>query len=191
MGLAVRDATRQQPWLAACQVAPASCEPVLPRLATLLVPFVATCCRQARNPPAQTSLGGWLSAVERNKVAASASRFGPDRLPRPRFMGWAPGEDGPWRPERPRHVAAHWGHAAGVLVFAPAGVPTSGTASVGVARQWCGRLGQVDPCPGAISWGSVAGAGHPLVDLRLDGPHAWTTAQARRDTAGGPNAHRG
>jgi SRSO17 transposase len=109
----------------------------------------------------------------------------------PRFIGWAPGEDGPWRHELPRQVAAHLGHAEGGLVFAPAGCPQSGTESVGVARQWCGRLGKVDHCQVALSWGYVSGAGHTLVALRLYLPKAWTPDKARRATAGGPNAHRG
>jgi SRSO17 transposase len=106
-------------------------------------------------------------------------------------MGWAPWEDGPLRQELTRQVAAPLGHAEGVLVFAPAGFPQSGTASVGVARQWCGRLGQVDHCQVALSLGDVSGAGHPLVAMHLYVPTAWTTDQARLDKAGVPNAHRG
>jgi SRSO17 transposase len=83
------------------------------------------------------------------------------------------------------------GHAEGVLVFDPSGFPKSGTESVGVARQWCGRLGKVDNCQVAVSLGYVSGAGHTLVDMRLYLPKAWTTDQARLDKAGVPNAHRG
>jgi SRSO17 transposase len=35
-----------------------------------------------------------------------------------------------------------------------------------VARQWGGRLGQVDTCHVAVSLGSVAGEGQTLVDRR-------------------------
>jgi SRSO17 transposase len=76
-------------------------------------------------------------------------------------------------------------------VFDPSGCPQSGTASVGVARPWCGRLGQVDNCQVAVYLGSVSGAGHTLVDLRRYLPKAWTTVQARLDQAGVPHAHRG
>jgi hypothetical protein len=68
----VRYATRKQPLLAACQVAPESFEQVRPRLATFLVPCVETCCRQERPQPAPPSLGGLLAEVARKKVAASA-----------------------------------------------------------------------------------------------------------------------
>lgn len=95
------------------------------------------------------------------------------------------------RQELTRQVAAHLGHAEGVLVFDPSGFPKSGTESVGVARQWCGRLGKVDNCQVAIYLGYVSGAGHTLVDMRLYLPKAWTTDKARLDKAGVPNAHRG
>ena len=88
-------------------------------------------------------------------------------------------------------MAARLGRAEGVLGCAPAGLPKSGPASVGGARQWCGRLGQVDHCPGAGSLGDVAGAGPTLVAMRLSRPNAWTPDKARLDKAGGPTAHRG
>ena len=129
----VRYATRKQPWLAACQVAPASCAQVIPRLATLMVPFVEPCCRQALTQHAPPSLCGLRSDVERKNVAAIAYRFGPDRLPLPRCMGWAPGADAPVRQALTRPGAAPLGHAEGVWVCAPSGCPTSGTESGGGA----------------------------------------------------------
>ena len=186
-----RYATRKQQLLAECQVAPAIFDQVLPRLTTFMAPFVATFCRQALDQQAYTSICGLLSDVERKNIASIAYRFGQDRLPRQRFIGWAPWDDVPLRQELTRQVAEHLGHADGVLVFDPSGFPKSGTASVGVARQWCGRLGKVDNCQVAVSLGYVSGAGHTLVDMRLYLPKAWTTDQARLDKAGVPTAHRG
>jgi SRSO17 transposase len=60
-------------------------------------------------------------------------------------------------------------------VFDPSGFPKSGTESVGVARQWCSRLGKGDHGQVAVSLGYVSGAGHTLVDLRLYVPKEWTT----------------
>lgn len=61
---------------------------------------------------------------------------------------------------------------------------------MGVARQWCGRLGKVDHCHVAMYLGSVSRKGHSLVDTRLSLPTAWTKATARLDQAGGPHASR-
>jgi len=78
-----------------------------------------------------------------------------------------------------------------VLVFDPSGFAKSGHDSVGVARQWCGRLGKVDTCQVALSLGYVSSRGHTLVDTRLYVPKEWTQDKARLDKAGVPNTHRG
>ena len=186
-----RYATRKQQLLAECQVAPAIFDQVLPRLATFMAPFVETFCRQEPDQHAQTYVCGLLSEVEHKNVESIAYRFGQDRLPLQRFIGWAPWDDMPLRQELTRQVAEQLGQAAGVLVFDPSRFPKSGTESVGVARQWCGRLGKVDNCQVAVYLGYVSGAGHTLVDMRLYLPKAWTTDTARLDKAGVPKAHRG
>jgi len=191
MGMEARYVTRKQPWLEACQVAPAIVDQVMPRVATFLAPFVAPFCRQAPDQHAHTSVWGLRADVARQHVAAIAERGGHDRLPLQRVIGWARWEDAPWRQEVTRQVAEPWGHADGVLGCAPAGCPTSGPASGGVARQWWGRLGQVDHGHVAVAMGDVSGAGHPLVDMRLSLPHAWTTAKARLANAGVPATPRG
>src|SRR2546422_3457848 len=187
----VEYATRKQQLLHECHVAPEIFHQVMPRLATFLAPFVRPFCRQEPAHHAHTYVYGLLSDLERKNVESIAYRFGQDRLPLQRFIGWAEWDDAPLRQELTRQVAQHLGQADGVLVFDPAGFPKSGTESVGVARQWCGRLGKVDNCYVAVSLGYVSGAGHTLVDMRLYLPKAWTTDQARLDKAGVPTAHRG
>jgi SRSO17 transposase len=61
---------------------------------------------------------------------------------------------------------------------------------VGVARQWCGRLGKVDNCQVAIYLGYVSRKGHTLVDSRLYLPKEWTKETARLDKAGVPKTSR-
>src|SRR5207245_1835565 len=61
---------------------------------------------------------------------------------------------------------------------------------VGVARQWCGRLGKVDNCQVAMYLGYVSRKGHTLVDQRLFLPKEWTKDTARLDKAGVPKAYR-
>ena len=70
--MAARYATRKQPLLAECQVAPAIFDQGLPRLTTLRAPFVATFCRPERAQQAHTSICGRLSEVERTKIASLA-----------------------------------------------------------------------------------------------------------------------
>jgi len=184
-------ATRKQQLLEECQVAPQIFDQVMPRLATFMVPFVDTFCRQEPAAHAQTYVRGLLSDVARKNVESIAYRFGHDRLPLQRFMGWAPWDDGPLRQALTRQVAEHLGQADGVLVCDPSAFAKSGPDSVGVARQWCGRLGKVDHCQVAVSLGDVSGEEHTLVDMRLSLPKTWTQDPARLDKAGVPKDRRG
>ena len=105
------------------------------------------------SPPAGRYVQGLLSDVERKNVEAIADHCGQDRLGVQGCSGWEDWEDAPWRQTLRSHVGQHVGHADGVLVFEPSAFPKSGRESVGVARQWCGRLGTVDHCHVAIDLG--------------------------------------
>src|SRR5712691_2039005 len=184
-------ATRKQQLLEECHVSPQIFDQVMPRLETFMAPFVATFCRREPSAHAQTYIRGLLSDLERKNVESIAYRFGQDRLPLQRFIGWAPWDDAPLRQELTRQVAEQLGHADGVLVFDPSGFPKTGPESVGVARQWCGRLGKVDNCQVAVYLGYVSGKGHTLVDMRLYLPKEWTQDKARLDKASVPTDRRG
>lgn len=186
-----RYAFRKTQLLDACQVAPEIFAQVIPRLYTFMKPFVTIFHGQVDAQHAKTSLCGLLSDVERKNIASIASRFGQSRLPLQGFIGWHEWDDEPLRQELRRQVKTHVGQGDGVLVCDPSGCPKSGGASVGVARQWCGRLGQVDNCQVAIDWGDVSRKGHTLVDTRLSLPKAWTKDKTRLDTAGVPQGDRG
>jgi SRSO17 transposase len=187
----VEYATRKQQLLQECHVAPEIFHQVMPRLETFLAPFVRPFCRQEPAHHAHTYVYGLLSDLERKNVESIAYRFGQDRLPLQRFIGWAEWDDAPLRQELTRQVAQHLGQADGVLVLDPSAFPKSGTDSVGVARQWCGRLGKVDNCQVAVSLGYVSGEGHTLVDMRLYLPKTWTQDKTRLDKAGVPIDRRG
>ena len=185
-----RYALRKSPLLDECQVAPAMFEQVMPRLSTFMKPFVSIFQGQTADQHAKTSVCGLLSTVERKNIASIASRFGQSRLPLQGFIGWDAWDDAPLREELRGQVKRHLGQGDGVLVCDPSGFPKSGRESVGVARQWCGRLGKVDHCQVAISVGYVSRKGHTLVDTRLYLPKAWTKETARLDKAGVPKASR-
>ena len=61
-----------------------------------------------------------------------------------------------------------------------------GTHSVGVARQYCGRLGKTDNCQVAVSLSVANEAGSLPVAYRLYLPEEWTQERARCDRAGVP-----
>ena len=182
---------RKNQLLQECQVAPEIFDQILPRLHTFMEPFVALFQGQALMQHAKTYVSGLLSDVERKNVESIAYQFGQNRLGLQGFIGWADWDDEPLRKELLGHVGKQWGQGDGGLVFDPSACPKSGRESVGVARQWCGRLGKVDNCQVAISLGDVSRLGHTLVDLRLSLPKEWTQEKARLDKAGVPKARRG
>jgi SRSO17 transposase len=51
--------------------------------------------------------------------------------------------------------------------------PKKGTESVGVARQYCGRLGKVDNCQAGVFVAYASEEGHALLDRRLFLPEKW------------------
>jgi SRSO17 transposase len=65
-----------------------------------------------------------------------------------------------------------------------------GDRSVGVARQWCGRLGKVDNCQVAVFAVLSDGERHTPIDMRLYLPKVWINDPARCDEAGVPETAR-
>src|SRR5712691_1255777 len=186
-----RYAIRKRQLLDECQVSPEIFEHVIPRLYSFMKPCVTIFQGQGGDQHAKTYVCGLLSNLERKNVASIAYRFDHSRLPLQAFIGWEEWDDEPLRLTLRQQVKTHLGQGDGVLVFDPAGFPQSGRQSVGVARQWCGRLGKVDNCHVALYVGYVSAKGHTLVDMRLSLPKAWTTEQARLKKAGVPTDRRG
>jgi SRSO17 transposase len=85
-----------------------------------------------------------------------------------------------------RQVVADLGRADAVLVVDPSAFPKRGTASVGVQRQWCGRLGKIENCQVGVYLGYVSDDDHALVDFRLFLPREWAKNKTRRKRAGVP-----
>ena len=102
----------------------------------------------------------------------------------------------PWRHEP---VVAQIGADADVLlggqddsclILDESSFPKQGDRSVGVARQWSGRLGKVDNCQVAVFAVASNGRQHAPVDMRLYLPKVWIEDAARCDQAGVPAAAR-
>ena len=68
--------------------------------------------------------------------------------------------------------------------------PKQGRKSVGVARQYCGRLGKVANCQAGMFLAYVSPLGRALVDKGLYLPESWTSGQDRCAAAGVPEERR-
>ena len=178
--------TRKIAVLEECVVAPAIFEQVVPRLERFLETFVASLARREQCEHAVTFVQGLLSDLSHKNAESIAYRFGQERLPLQNFVGTSEWDDVPLRDELARQIGRELGEPDGVIVFDPSAFPKSGRESVGVARQWCGRLGKTDNCQVAVFMGYVSRHEHALVDMRLDLPEEWTQDAARMKKAGVP-----
>ena len=73
-----------------------------------------------------------------------------------------------------------------MIVFDPSAFAKKGTKSVGVARQWCGRLGKVENCQVGVYMAYASRKEHALVNMRLYLPEEWTKNCSRCTAAGVP-----
>ena len=69
--------------------------------------------------------------------------------------------------------------------------PKQGRKSVGVARQYCGRLGKVANCQAGMFLAYVSPRGRALVDKGLYLPESWTSDKDRCAAAGVPEQRQG
>ena len=141
---------RKQELLDECKVTPQVFDRVMPRLERFMEPFVESLARSEQVEHARTFMQGLLSDLKHKNAESIAYRFGEERMPLQWFLGVSSWDHEPLRDELVRQVGEELGDEDGVIVFDPSGFPKSGRDSVGVARQWCGRLGKIDNCQVAV-----------------------------------------
>jgi SRSO17 transposase len=163
---------------------------VQPRLETFLQPFVDALRSSEQRTNTQHYVQGLLSDLGSKDVESIAYLHDRERQGLQKFIGQTEWDYQPLLTELARQVGAELGEADAVLVFDPSAFPKKGTASVGVQRQWCGRLGKLDNCQVGIYLGYVSRGEHALVDFRLYLPREWANRKRRRQRAGVPKAVR-
>lgn len=156
------------------------------RLDVFMRPFLASYRRHEQEAHATTMVQGLCSDLENKNGESIAYLFGLDRKVIQHFIGESQWDDKPLREELGRQVGVQLGEANGVIAFDPSAFPKSGKQSVGVARQWCGRLGKIDNCQVGVYLGYVSSQGHALVDTELFLPEEWTKDRKRMKRAGIP-----
>jgi SRSO17 transposase len=168
------------------EIRPGLLRGLLPRLETFLEPFVASLCCSEQRTNAHHYVSGLLSDLKSKDAESIAYLHDRERQGLQKFIGQAPWDHKPLIAELARQVGQRIGQADGVLVFDPSAFVKQGKKSVGVQRQWCGRLGKVENCQVGVFLGYVSHQGHALVDSRLYLPKEWTRDRKRMDEAGVP-----
>ena len=185
-----RFAVRFEEMMADAEVKPEDLEGVLERLHRFVAPFAARLKHEAQGQHAEEYVAGLVSNVKRKNVESIAYLHEQDRQPLQKFIGQNPWDWQPLSAELAGQIGVALGHADAVLVIDPSGVVKQGKASVGVARQWCGRVGKIENCQVGVYLGYVSRKEHALVDTRLYLPKEWTKDRARCRRAGVPKGVR-
>ena len=107
-----------------------------------------------------------------------------------RFLTESPWDDDLVTGHLQEYLGPRLEHAEAVWVLDGSDFPKQGRKSVGVARQYCGRLGKVANCQAGMFLAYISPLGRALVDKRLYLPESWTSDSGRCDAAGVPAERR-
>jgi SRSO17 transposase len=177
---------RKQEILKQADIKPQVVNGMLKRLEQFAKPFIASFGRREPKQNAQIYICGLLSDLERKNVESIAYRYDRTREALQKFIGTASWDYQPLQQELARQIGAEIGEDDGVIVFDPSGHKKCGNNSVGVQRQWLGRLGKVDNGQVGVYMGYASRKEHGLVDERLYLPKQWANNKARRKKCGVP-----
>jgi SRSO17 transposase len=136
--------------------------------------------RKEQRDLATLVIQGRLSGLPRKTSEPIAVEAGRPRKPVQHFVGAGAWDDEAVLAELRCHVAEELGDPDGVLIVDGSGFPKKGSASCGVARQWCGRLGKVDNCQVGVFLSYAAPGGHAPLDRRLYLGREWAADAQRR-----------
>jgi SRSO17 transposase len=161
-------------------------EGMLDRLEQFVEPFAARLTSSEQRQHAREYVAGLCSDVKRKSSETIAYLHDQDRQAMQKFIGQSPWDDRPLIAELAQQVGRELGEPDGVLVFDPSAFKKQGKHSVGVARQWCGRLGKIDNCQVGVYLGYASRIEHALVDVRLYLNKEWAKDKKRRKKAGVP-----
>jgi len=121
---------------------------------------------------------GFLSDLDRKSIEPIAIAFeGIDSVRSlTKFMGTGKWDDVEMFEEYRCDVSDVLAHDSCMLTLDGTDFPKKGNSSVGVARQYCGRLGKVDNCQASVMAGYAGPHGYALIDCELYMPDFWFEA---------------
>jgi SRSO17 transposase len=179
---------RAQALLADAEISAASVRGCSQRLQRFLQRYLPRFYRVEQRALAEIVIQGKLSKLERKTTEPIAYLAGLTRAPMQHFVGGGLWDDEAVMSELRRHVAQERADPNAVLVLDPSGFAKKGTASCGVSRQWCGRLGKIENCQVGVFAAYVTAAGYAPVDRQLYLPEDWADDAKRRKLTHVPKA---
>lgn len=154
-------------------------EPCLDNLQEFVRRYAPRFYRVEQAGHAAIYIEGLLSDLSRKTCEPIAIDHGRHRKPLQHFVGAGLWDDEKILEELQSHVREELGDPRGVLVLDPSSFLKKGHNSVGVKRQWCGRIGATANCQVGIYLAYAGQGGAALVDRRLYLPHEWCQPHRR------------
>ena len=146
-----------------------------------------------RNVPLRNYCTGLLLDGERKSVEPMAARLAPDNVQRMReslhhFVAQSPWSDAAMLRQVRNYVlpAMEMKGPVTAWIVDETGFVKKGTHSVGVARQYCGRVGKTENCQVAVSLSVATATGSLPIAWRLYLPEEWANDPMRRAEADVP-----
>lgn len=160
-----------------------SIESLVGRLDDYMEPYYPLFGRKENHEHAKMYVGNRTARMDRRTLEPIATANGVPRRPLQTFVGAGLWIDDDVRDQLVEQIAKEIGTSNGVLIFDGSGFQKWGNKSVGVQRQWCGRLGKVENCQVGEFLAYATPKGHTLIDCRLYLPKVWAKDKARRAEA--------
>jgi SRSO17 transposase len=158
-------------------------ESLAEHLSEFMKPYLEVVGWSTREKQLSAFVAGLLGGTERKSVEPIALAQGVDRQQLQYFVGVSPWDYLPLLDVLQGDVSGELGDPEGVLVIDGSAMPKKGSESVGVARQWCGRLGKVENCQIGIYLAYAGKGSCAILDERLYLPRAWVLDPERRAKA--------
>jgi len=158
-------------------------ESLAERLVEFVKPYQEAVGWASREKHIGTFVMGLVGSSERKSVEPLALAQGANRRQLQHFVGVSVWDHRPLLGQLQGEVGGELGDPEGVLVIDGSGMPKKGSESVGVARQWCGRLGKVENSQLGVFLAYAGRGSCALVDERLYLPRSWADDQLRRRKA--------
>lgn len=162
------------------RVDPDALVPIVSEFRSFIGPYLPFFGREEARHNGAAAVEGLLSNIPRKSAEPLAYFHDLDRKAMQRFIGAGPWKDELVRGELLSEVADELGSDDAVLIVDRSYFTKKGEQSVGVARQWNGRLGKVDNCQTGVFLSYASSKGHALVDCRLYLPQDWADDEDRR-----------
>jgi len=165
------------------QVSESDVEGLAERLVEFVRPYQERIGWASREKHLRAFVAGLVGGTERKSVEPIALAQGVDRRQLQHFVGVSVWDHRPLLDHLQEQVSQELGDGEGVLVLDGSAMPKQGTESVGVARQWCGRLGKVENCQLGVYLAYAGRGSCALIDERLYLPRWWAQDPVRREKA--------